>query len=218
MFTLLVGTIIISLICSNTLTVDLWPINYLWNGHSSVLQSHYGLNFSTKLFIKITDILTMISTFNQSIHTTFDHFKNILSLSPLLLHNSMSRNNFLKYLHCFVWSIFYNSCPAGAVLLSTKVSCESENFQLFVVEKMYHLLLSIYLSPASQGRREVGAGLGADKARVSVRSLVASRVKSRAVERSIGFHNRFSQSRRRPLLGPSPGWKRLLPLSHLRHN
>ena len=26
-----------------------------------------------------------------------------------------------------------------------------------------------------------------------------------------------SQSRRRPLLGPSPGWKRLLPLSHLRH-
>ena len=76
----------------------------------------------------------------------------------------------------FVWSIFYNSCPAGAVLLSTKVSCESENFQLFVVEKMYHLLLSIYLSPASQGRREVGAGLGADKARVSVRSLVASSV------------------------------------------
>ena len=26
-----------------------------------------------------------------------------------------------------------------------------------------------------------------------------------------------SQARRRPLLGPSPGWKRLLPLSHLRH-
>ena len=26
-----------------------------------------------------------------------------------------------------------------------------------------------------------------------------------------------SQSRRRPLLGPSPGWKRLLALSHLRH-
>ena len=25
------------------------------------------------------------------------------------------------------------------------------------------------------------------------------------------------QSRRRPLLGPSPGWKRLLALSHLRH-
>ena len=25
------------------------------------------------------------------------------------------------------------------------------------------------------------------------------------------------QSRRRPLLGTSPGWKRLLPLSHLRH-
>ena len=25
------------------------------------------------------------------------------------------------------------------------------------------------------------------------------------------------QTRRRPLLGPSPGWKRLLPLSHLRH-
>ena len=72
----------------------------------------------------------------------------------------------------------YSIIPAllGAVLLSTKVGCESENFQLFVVEKMYHLLLSIYLSPASQGRREVGAGLGADKARVSVRSLVASRV------------------------------------------
>ena len=26
-----------------------------------------------------------------------------------------------------------------------------------------------------------------------------------------------SWSRRRPLLGPSPGWKRLLPLSHLRY-
>ena len=29
---------------------------------------------------------------------------------------------------------------------------------------------------------------------------------------------KFSQSRRRPLLGPSPGWKRLLALLHLRHN
>ena len=28
---------------------------------------------------------------------------------------------------------------------------------------------------------------------------------------------RISQSRRRPLLGPSPGWKWLLALSHLRH-
>ena len=33
------------------------------------------------------------------------------------------------------------------------------------------------------------------------------------------FHNQFSQSRRRPLLGPSLGWKCLLALvlSHLRH-
>ena len=31
------------------------------------------------------------------------------------------------------------------------------------------------------------------------------------------FHNRFTQSRRRPLLGPSPDRKRLLALSHLRH-
>ena len=31
------------------------------------------------------------------------------------------------------------------------------------------------------------------------------------------FHNRFLQSRRRPLLGPSPGWKCPLALSHLRH-
>ena len=30
------------------------------------------------------------------------------------------------------------------------------------------------------------------------------------------FHNRYSQSWRRPLLGPSPGWKCLLPLSHIR--
>ena len=28
---------------------------------------------------------------------------------------------------------------------------------------------------------------------------------------------KFSQSQRSPLLGPSPGWKRLLALSHLRH-
>ena len=28
---------------------------------------------------------------------------------------------------------------------------------------------------------------------------------------------KISQSRRRPLLGPSPGWKRLLAISHLRH-
>ena len=35
-----------------------------------------------------------------------------------------------------------------------------------------------------------------------------------AANRSIG---EVVQSRRRPLLGPSPGWKRLLPLSHLRH-
>ena len=31
------------------------------------------------------------------------------------------------------------------------------------------------------------------------------------------FHNWFSQSRRRPLLGPFPGWKCLLVISHLRH-
>ena len=31
------------------------------------------------------------------------------------------------------------------------------------------------------------------------------------------FHNRFSQSQRRPLLGPSPGWKSILALSHWRH-
>ena len=31
------------------------------------------------------------------------------------------------------------------------------------------------------------------------------------------FPSEGSQSRRRPLLGPSPGWKCLLPLSHLRH-
>ena len=35
-----------------------------------------------------------------------------------------------------------------------------------------------------------------------------------AANRSIG---EVVQSRRRPLLGPSPGWKQLLPLSHLRH-
>ena len=35
-----------------------------------------------------------------------------------------------------------------------------------------------------------------------------------AANRLIG---KVVQSRRRPLLGPSPGWKRLLALSHLRH-
>ena len=29
---------------------------------------------------------------------------------------------------------------------------------------------------------------------------------------------KFSKSQRRPLLGPSPGWKCLLALSHLRHD
>ena len=39
-------------------------------------------------------------------------------------------------------------------------------------------------------------------------------VSSSAANRLIG---EVVQSRRRPRLGPSPGWKRLLPLSHLRH-
>ena len=39
-------------------------------------------------------------------------------------------------------------------------------------------------------------------------------VTTSAANRSIG---EVVQSRRRPLLGPSPSWKRLLPLSHLRH-
>ena len=39
-------------------------------------------------------------------------------------------------------------------------------------------------------------------------------VLSSAANRLIG---EVVQSRRRPLLGPSPGWKRLLALSHLRH-
>ena len=38
-----------------------------------------------------------------------------------------------------------------------------------------------------------------------------------AANRSIGSTTGCLQSRRRPLLGPSPGWKRLLALSHLRH-
>ena len=40
------------------------------------------------------------------------------------------------------------------------------------------------------------------------------KVNTSAANRLIG---EVVQSRRRPLLGPSPGWKRLLPLSHLRH-
>ena len=39
-------------------------------------------------------------------------------------------------------------------------------------------------------------------------------VRTSAANRLIG---EVVQSRRRPLPGPSPGWKRLLPLSHLRH-
>ena len=39
-------------------------------------------------------------------------------------------------------------------------------------------------------------------------------VQNSAANRLIG---EVVQSRRRPLLGPSPGWKRLLALSHLRH-
>ena len=40
------------------------------------------------------------------------------------------------------------------------------------------------------------------------------RARTSAANRLIG---EVVQSRRRPLLGPSPGWKRLLVLSHLRH-
>ena len=43
---------------------------------------------------------------------------------------------------------------------------------------------------------------------------VMARVESSAANRLI---SEVVQSRRRPLLGPSPGWKRLLALSHLRH-
>ena len=39
-------------------------------------------------------------------------------------------------------------------------------------------------------------------------------IRTSAANRLIG---EVVQSRRRPLLGPSPGWKRLLALSHLRH-
>ena len=39
-------------------------------------------------------------------------------------------------------------------------------------------------------------------------------IKTSAANQLIG---EVVQSRRRPLVGPSPGWKRLLPLSHLRH-
>ena len=45
---------------------------------------------------------------------------------------------------------------------------------------------------------------------VSIVSIVIS-----AANRLIG---EVVQSRRRPLLGPSPGYKRLLALSHLRHH
>ena len=43
---------------------------------------------------------------------------------------------------------------------------------------------------------------------------ILRRMRSSAANRLIG---EVVQSRRGPLLGPSPGWKRLLPLSHLRH-
>ena len=42
----------------------------------------------------------------------------------------------------------------------------------------------------------------------------SARVLASAANRLIG---EVVQSRRRPLLGPSPGWKRPLALSHLRH-
>ena len=46
------------------------------------------------------------------------------------------------------------------------------------------------------------------------RGAAAGRMRTSAASRLIG---EVVQSLRRPLLGPYPGWKRLLPLSHLRH-
>ena len=50
---------------------------------------------------------------------------------------------------------------------------------------------------------------------------VSGRCRAAVLCVGIGAANRLIgevvQSRRRPLLGPSPGWKHLLPLSHLRH-
>ena len=45
-------------------------------------------------------------------------------------------------------------------------------------------------------------------------NVASTRPETSAANRSIG---EVVQSRKRPLLWPSPGWKRLLPLSHLRH-
>ena len=49
------------------------------------------------------------------------------------------------------------------------------------------------------------------------RGGVISRVVNDITSASNWLIGEVVQSRRRPLLGPSPGWKRLLPLSHLRH-
>ena len=65
------------------------------------------------------------------------------------------------------------------------------------------------LRPARQDMR------GGPRQRLQVRrQLQQTRVMTSAANQLIG---EVVQSRRRPLLGPSPGWKRLLALSHLRH-
>ena len=82
-----------------------------------------------------------------------------------------------------------------------------------------HLLLRLRLD--SSGHPRVSAGLSENVPDFDRVELMSSLLFSMPLWIKISAANRFIgevvQSRRRPLLGPSPGWKRLLPLSHLRH-
>ena len=66
------------------------------------------------------------------------------------------------------------------------------------------------------GAAAAGGGLQRDGDQPADQSEVSSGSRDRSSMIHL-FHNWFSQSRRRPLLGLSPGGKRLLALSHLRH-
>ena len=59
--------------------------------------------------------------------------------------------------------------------------------------------------PGHRGEADGGSGPGLGPAAQSAQAEVITVKQDAAVTISARFHNRFSQSQRRPLLGPSPG-------------
>ena len=185
---------------------------------------NHGFEFQTLEVVKIT--ISMSASFKADASVIQYTRKRIKSTKKVAIFIWIVNQSELKR-QCSIPEIFSadNICLAGGLWYSV-----SKCYTSHVISIMSRLSRVTRDSSPWQPRDEADGGVEAEAgAHAHEHGLVAggggqqggpqhaALAWDEARGDKIRLIGNVVQSQRRPLLGPSPGWKRLLPLSHLRH-